>query len=84
MCACNLNHVLLQKTATRILSDSLVSDTELPWPSGYELREVAGSNPGKSHWWTTGRASGLKTFTAPAKSQLTIGHRPSPMKTGSV
>ena len=23
-------------------------------------REVAGSNPGKSHWWTTGRASGPK------------------------
>ena len=61
---------------------------ELPWPSGYELatltREVAGSNPGKSHWWTTGRASGPKMLTAPAKSQLTIGHRPSPVKAGSV
>ena len=60
---------------------------ELPWPSGYELRlsldEVAGSNPGKSHWWTAGRASSPKMLTAPAKSQLTIGHRPSPVKTGS-
>ena len=52
----------------------------LPRPSGYE----PGFNPGKGHWWTTGRASGPKMFTAPAKSQLTIGHRPSPMKTGSV
>ena len=25
-----------------------------------------------------------KMLTAPAKSQLTIGHRPSPMKTGSI
>ena len=60
---------------------------ELPWPSGYELRltrEVAGSNPGKSHWWMTGRASGPKLLTAPSKSQLTIGHRPSPVKMGSV
>ena len=47
-------------------------------------REVAGCNPGKSHWWTTGRASGPKMLTAPSKSQLTIGHRPSPVKTGSV
>ena len=47
-------------------------------------REVAGSNPGKSHWWTTGRASGPKMLTAPEKSQLTIWHRPSPVKTGSV
>ena len=42
---------------------------ELPWPSGYELRltrEVTGSNPGKSHWWTTGRASGPEMLTAPA------------------
>ena len=50
----------------------------LPWPSGATLtREVAGSNFGESHWWTTGRASGPKILTAPAKSQLTIGHRPS-------
>ena len=47
-------------------------------------REVAGSNPVKSHWWMTGRASGPKMLTAPAKSQLTIGYRPSPVKTGSV
>ena len=47
-------------------------------------RKVAGPNPGKSHWWTTGRASGPKMLTTPAKSQLTIGHRPSPVKTGSV
>ena len=47
-------------------------------------REVAGSHPGKGHWWTTGRASGPKMLTAPEKSQLTIGHRPSPVKTGSV
>ena len=69
------------------MSPSLGVYSELPWPSGYELRltrEVAGSNPGKSHWWTTGRASGPKMLTAPAKSQLTIGHRPSPVKTGSV
>ena len=33
---------------------------------------------------TTGRASGPKMLTAPAKSQLTIGHHPSPVKTGSV
>ena len=26
-----------------------------------------GSNPGKSHWWMTGRASGPKMLTAPAK-----------------
>ena len=45
-------------------------------------REVAGSNPGKSHWWVTGRVSGPKMLTAPAKSQLTIGHRPSPVKRG--
>ena len=33
----------------------------------------------------TGRASGPKMLTAPAKkSKLTIGHRPSPVKTGSV
>ena len=65
----------------------LLVNVELPWPSGYELRltqEVAGSNPGKGHWWTTGRASGPKMLTAPAKSQLTIGHRPSPVKTESV
>ena len=37
-----------------------------------------------SHRWTTGRASGPKMLTAPAKSQLTIGHRPSLVKTGSV
>ena len=37
---------------------------------------------GKSHWWTTGRASGPKMITAPAKSQLTIGHRPSPFSRG--
>ena len=30
----------------------------------------------------TGRASGPKMLTAPAKSQLTIGHHPSPMKMG--
>ena len=47
-------------------------------------REVTGSYPGKSHWWMTGRASGPKMLTAPANSQLTIGHRPSPVKTGSV
>ena len=38
----------------------------------------------KNHWWTTGRASGPRMLTAPAKSQLTIGHHPSPVKTGSV
>ena len=42
------------------------------------------SNPGKSYWWMTGRASGPKMLTAPAKSQLTIGHCPSPVKMGSV
>ena len=60
---------------------------ELPWLSGYELQlslEVAGSNPGKSHWWMTGRASSPKLLTAPVKSQLTIGYHPSPVKTGSV
>ena len=41
-----------------------------------------GSNPGKGHWWTTGRASGPKMLTAPAKSQLTIRHHPSPVKWG--
>ena len=61
---------------------------ELPWPSGYELRlsldrsrvlilvKVIG-----------GRQKGhpvQKWLTAPEKSQLTIGHRPSPVKTGSV
>ena len=43
-----------------------------------------GSNPGKSHWWIIGRASGPKMLTAPTKSQLTIGHHPSPVKMGSV
>ena len=61
---------------------------ELPWPSGYELRLSLERSRVlilvKSHWWTTGRASGPKMLTAPAKSQLTIGHRPSPVKTGSV
>ena len=62
---------------------------ELLWPSGYELqlslkRSHAGSNPGKSHWWMTGRASSPKMLTALAKSQLTIGYHPSPMKMGSV
>ena len=37
-------------------------------------QEVVGSNPGESHWWTTGRASGPKMLTAPEKSQLTVGH----------
>ena len=32
----------------------------------------------------TGRASGPKMLTAPTKSQLTIGHRPSPVKMWSV
>ena len=71
-----------------IWTNNVISYLELPWPSGYELqlslREVAGSNPGKGHWWMTGRASGPKMLTAPAKSQLIIGHRPSPLKTGSV
>ena len=61
---------------------------ELPWPSGYELRlsleRLRVSNPGESHRWMTGRASDPKMLTAPAKSQLTIGHRPNPVKTGSV
>ena len=43
-----------------------------------------GSNPGKSHWWMTGRASSPKMFSAPAKSQLKIGHHPSPVKIGCV
>ena len=47
-------------------------------------REVVGPNPSKGHWWTTGRASGPKMLTAPEKSQLTIGHCPSPVKMGSV
>ena len=47
-------------------------------------REVTGSNPSKSHWWMTGRASSPKMLNAPAKSQLTIWHHPSPMKMGSV
>ena len=70
-----------------ILSGSSQLKNELPWPSGYELRltrEVAGSNPGKV---IGGRQEGhpvQKMLTAPAKSQLTIGHRPSPVKTGSV
>ena len=71
-----------------LLFVSIMLRSELPWPSGYELRlsleKAACSNPGKSHWWMTGRASGPKMLTAPAKSQLTIGHRLSPMKTGSV
>ena len=37
-----------------------------------------------SHWWMTGRAPGPKMLTAPTKSQLTIGHCPSPVKTESV
>ena len=43
-----------------------------------------GSNPGKGRWWMTGRASGPIMLTAPAKSQLTIGHHPSPVKMWSV
>ena len=61
---------------------------ELPWPSGYELRlslersrvlilvKVIG---GRQE-----RASGPKMLTVLAKSQQTIGHRPSPVKTGNV
>ena len=42
---------------------------ELPWPSGYVLLlSLMGSNPGKSHWWITGRASSPKMLIAPAKS----------------
>ena len=65
-----------------IHSLSSVNINELLWSSGYELvsltREVAGSNPGKSHWWMTGGASGPKMLTAPAKFQLTIGHHLAP------
>ena len=69
--------------------DSLWPHILLPWPSGWDPTltrdsQVAGSNPGKGHWWTTGRAPGPKMLNAPEKSQLTIGHRPSPVKTGSV
>ena len=39
-----------------------------------------GSNPGNSHWWMTGKASGTKMLTAPAKSKLTVGT----VKMGSV
>ena len=61
---------------------------ELPWPSGYKLRlsfersrvlilvKVIGGQQ-KGH-------PVQKMLTAPAKSQLTIGHRSSPVKTGSV
>ena len=41
-----------------------------------------GSNSGKSHWWMTGRASGPKMLTAPAKSQLTVRHHPRPHENG--
>ena len=40
------------------------------WLSDYELRltrEVAGSNPGKGHWWTTGRASRSKNAHCSSK-----------------
>ena len=78
-CSCDISCLILF---------SFGSGEELPWPSGYELRlsleRSRGSNPGKSHWWTAGRASGPKMLAVPAKSQLTIGHHPSPVKMGSV
>ena len=62
---------------------------ELPWSSGYELQlslerlrvpipvKVIGERQ-------EGHPVGPKMLTAPAKSQLTIGHRLGPVKTGSV
>ena len=61
---------------------------ELPWPSGYELRlSLERSRVLIPVKVIGGRQEGhpvQKMLTAPAKSQLTIGHRPSPVKTGSV
>ena len=61
---------------------------ELPWPSGYELRlSLERSRVLILVKVIGGRQEGhpvQKMLTAPAKSQLTIGHRPSAVKTGSV
>ena len=38
----------------------------------------------RSRVLTIGGRKGTKMLTAPEKSQLTIGHRPSPLKTGNV
>ena len=43
-----------------------------------------GSNPSKSHWWMTGRASGPKMLTAPVKVLTNNWDHPSPVKMGSV
>ena len=62
--------------------------SELPWPSGYELRiSLKRSRVLILVKVIGGRQEGYpvqKMLTAPTKSQLTIGHRPSPVKTGSV
>ena len=59
-----------------------------PWPSGYELRLSLERSrvliPVKVIGGRQERHPVQKMLTAPAKSQLTIGHRPSPVKTGSV
>ena len=62
--------------------------TELPWPSGYELQLSL------ERLWVLilvkvigGRQEGhpvRKCSLLQQKSQLTIGHHPSPVKTGSV
>ena len=52
---------------------------------GVAVTQYSDSNPGKGHWWTTGRASGPNNaHCSSKKSQLTIGRRPSSVKTGSV
>ena len=74
------------KLNKKISLRSLLS--ELPWPSGYELRlSLERSQVRIPVKVIGGRQEGhpvQKMLTAPAKSQLTIGHRPSPVKTGSV
>ena len=72
----------------KIIIDNKIFVKELPRPSGYELRlslerlqvlilvkVIGGQQEGHLV---------QKMLTAPAKSQLTIGHCPSPMKMGSV
>ena len=61
---------------------------ELPWPSGYELRlSLERSQVLILAKVIGGRQEGhpvQKCSLLQQKSQLTIGHRPSPDKTGSV
>ena len=72
-----------------VFKEQLRCTAELPWPSGYALRlSLKRSRVLIPVKVIGGRQEGhpvQKMLTATAKSQLTIGHRPSPVKkTGCV